>query len=83
MSNKYWEKYIYIIVYKLNRCPTKAMKETTPLEAWPTRKPHVGHLKNFGFVIYVLVSKEERTKLKFWIHYLCFSFKRRKDQIRC
>ena len=50
-------------VYILNRCPTKAVYDRTPLEAWSNQKPSVKHLKVFGCVAFVQVPTEKRTKL--------------------
>ena len=39
MPNTFWAEAVYTVVYILNRCPTKAVKDKTPIEAWSGRKP--------------------------------------------
>lgn len=43
-----WVKAVHTIVYILNKCPTKALEDKTPFEAYSERKPGVAHLKFFG-----------------------------------
>ena len=50
-------------VHILNRCPTKALKDKTLVEAWSGIKPFVSHFKNFRCICYAHVSPEKRTKL--------------------
>ncbi|KAL3609016.1 hypothetical protein D5086_000036 [Populus alba] len=50
-------------VYVLNRCPTLAVKDVTPKEAWSEMKPSVDHFKVFGCIAHVHVPEERRTKL--------------------
>ncbi|KAI5355061.1 hypothetical protein L3X38_007956 [Prunus dulcis] len=40
-----WTEAVHTAVYILNRCPTKALRNKTPFEAYSTRKPGVAHLK--------------------------------------
>ena len=47
----------------LNRCPTKALKDKTPVEAWSGIKPSVSHFKIFGCIYYAHVPAEKRIKL--------------------
>ncbi|KAJ4764255.1 polyprotein [Rhynchospora pubera] len=61
----FWAEATYTAVYLLNRCPTKAVENKTPFEAWSGgRKPSVNHLKVFGSVCYAHVPKEMRNKLE-------------------
>ena len=47
-----------------NRCPTSALPgNTTPFEAFKGKKPRIGHLRVFGCVAYVLISREKRRGL--------------------
>ena len=80
------------MVYLLNRCPTKAVENKTPFEAWfGGRKPSMNHLRNFSTVCYAHDPKKMRHKLKEKgnkcvlegyssksIGYSLFSFKRNK-----
>ena len=58
-----WAEAVHTAVYILNRCPTKALRNKTPFEAYSTRKPGVAHLKVFGSVCVVHKPKESREKL--------------------
>lgn len=42
----FWDETVYTAIYLLNRCPTKALMDITPLEAWSGKKPSAKHLKN-------------------------------------
>ncbi|KAI5323581.1 hypothetical protein L3X38_032653 [Prunus dulcis] len=58
-----WAEAVHTAVYILNRCPTKALRNKTPFEAYSTRKPGVAHLKWFGSVCFVHKLAEGRQKL--------------------
>ncbi|CAL8989009.1 unnamed protein product, partial [Prunus brigantina] len=58
-----WAEAVHTAVYLLNRCPTKALRNKTPFEAYSTRKPGVAHLKVFGSVCFVHKPAEGRQKL--------------------
>ncbi|KAI5323637.1 hypothetical protein L3X38_032709 [Prunus dulcis] len=55
-----WAEAVHTAVYILNRCPTKALRDKTPFEAYSTRKPGVAHLKVFGNVCFVHKPDEGR-----------------------
>ncbi|RVW16070.1 Retrovirus-related Pol polyprotein from transposon TNT 1-94 [Vitis vinifera] len=63
LSKIFWAEAINTAVYLLNRCPTKALLNKTPIEAWSGRKPSVRHFKVFGCLCYSQVPKERRSKL--------------------
>ncbi|XP_069148339.1 uncharacterized protein [Solanum lycopersicum] len=44
-------------------CPTKALKDKTPVEAWSGIKPSVSYFKKFGCICYAHVPAEKITKL--------------------
>jgi hypothetical protein len=44
----FWADAVVMIVYILNRSPTKALNGRTPYEAWHGCKPAVSHLRVFG-----------------------------------
>ncbi|KAI5314112.1 hypothetical protein L3X38_043288 [Prunus dulcis] len=48
----------------IQRCPTKALNNVTPFEAYSGRKPGIAHLKVFGSLCYVHVLNELRHKLE-------------------
>ena len=54
-----WAKAVRTTVYLLNRSPTKAIQDKTPVEAWSRRKPLVKHLRVFGCICYTHIPQEE------------------------
>ena len=48
MPYHFWGEVVNTAVYLLNRCPTKAVENLTPFEAYSGRKPSVKHLRVFG-----------------------------------
>lgn len=63
LPKSFWVEAVYAAVYLINRCPTKAVWNQTPIEAWSGRKPSMRHLKIFGCVCYAQIPKEKRQKL--------------------
>ena len=59
----FWAEAVHTTVHILNRCPTKALKDKTPVEAWSEIKPSVSHFKIFVYICYAHVHVEKRTKL--------------------
>ncbi|KAJ0448763.1 putative RNA-directed DNA polymerase [Helianthus annuus] len=64
LPNFLWAEAVSTAVYVLNRSPTKALVNQTPLEAWSGKKPSVSHMKTFGCVAYGLVPAQLRRKLE-------------------
>lgn len=64
VPNVLWGEAVSYIVYVLNRVNTKALKDTTPYEVWTGRKPPVEHLRVFGCVGHMRVSKSYLKKLE-------------------
>lgn len=64
MPKTFWAEAVYTAVYLLNRCPTKAVLDKTPIEAWSGRKPSAKHLKVFGSICYVHIPTVKRHKLE-------------------
>jgi len=65
LPSTFWAEAIYTSVYLLNRCPTKAVENKTPFEAWSGGwKPSVNHLRIFGSICYAHVPREMRHKLE-------------------
>lgn len=60
----FWPEAANWTIYVLNRCPTLAVKDITPEEAWSGVKPSVEHLRVFGCVCHVHVPDVRRTKLE-------------------
>ena len=59
----FWPEAVNWTIYVLNRCPTLAVKNVTPEEAWSGVKPSVDHFWVFGCIAHVHVPEEMRTKL--------------------
>nr|KYP72805.1 Retrovirus-related Pol polyprotein from transposon TNT 1-94 [Cajanus cajan] len=59
----FWAEAVYTAVYLLNRLPTRAVQEKTPIEAWNGVKPTAKHLKIFGSICYTHVAVAKRSKL--------------------
>ncbi|KAG6525448.1 hypothetical protein ZIOFF_015404 [Zingiber officinale] len=59
----FWAEAVYTAVYLSNRCPTTAIPNKTPFEAWSGRRPSVNHLKVFGSICYSQIPKQKRSKL--------------------
>ncbi|KAM2949706.1 hypothetical protein FF1_036572 [Malus domestica] len=60
----FWVEAVNTAVYLINRCPTKALKKSTPFEAYSGRKPGITHLKIFGSLCYVHIPSNLRHKLQ-------------------
>lgn len=63
LDKPFWAEAASTAVYLRNLCPTKAVKGMTPYELWTGMKPVVSHLRPFGCLAYVHVSKSNRDKL--------------------
>ena len=62
--NEYWGKAVVTVVYIMNRCSKKSVKNKVPQEAWTSMNHSVSHLKFFGCVAYAHVPDELRKKLE-------------------
>ncbi|KAL4563757.1 hypothetical protein LXL04_027802 [Taraxacum kok-saghyz] len=63
MPKKFWGEATVWSLYVLNRCPTKALVDMTPEEAWSGIKPTVHHFRIWGCLAHVHIPKQKRTKL--------------------
>ena len=63
IPKSFWPEAVQWSVYVLNRCPTLAVKDTTPEEAWTGAKPSVEHFRIFGCLAHVHVPEAKRIKL--------------------
>ncbi|KAL0325748.1 UNVERIFIED_CONTAM: Retrovirus-related Pol polyprotein from transposon TNT 1-94 [Sesamum radiatum] len=59
LPKAFWAEAVYTAVYLLNRCPTKAVQNMTPIEAWSGKKPSAKHLRVFGSICYVHIPKRK------------------------
>eukprot|EP00253_Pinus_taeda_P021224 PITA_21224 len=63
LPHEYWVEAVTCAVYILNRCPTKAVMNKIPEEAWSGQKQTVTHMRVFGCVAYAHVPDQLRKKL--------------------
>ena len=59
----FWPEAVNWAVYLLNRCPTHAVKNVTPQEAWSGIKPCIKHLRVWGCLSHVHIPDATRGKL--------------------
>ena len=59
----FWPEVVNWSIYILNRCPTLAVQNMTPEEAWSGRRPVVDHFRIFGCIAYAHIPDQKRTKL--------------------
>ena len=59
----FWPEAMNWTIYVLNKCPTLAVRDVTPKEAWSGVKPSVDHFRVFGCIAHVYVPEERMTKL--------------------
>jgi hypothetical protein len=64
LSLKYRAEAIKCENYIINRTPTKALKNTTPKEAWTKIKPDASHLCVFGSIAWAHIPDEKRKALQ-------------------
>ncbi len=63
LPNYFWAEVITTIVYIMNRTLTAKVHGMTPEEKFRGKKPNVSHLKVFGYIAYVHVPDEKKSKL--------------------
>ncbi|KAK1417486.1 hypothetical protein QVD17_26615 [Tagetes erecta] len=63
LPNFLWAEAVSTAVFIINRSPTKALVDQTPLEAWSGMKPTVSRFKIFGCIAYGMVPSQTRRKL--------------------
>lgn len=59
----FWPEAVNWAAHILNRCPTSAVNDKTPEEAWSGLKPSVEHFKIFGCIGHVHIPDIKRKKL--------------------
>jgi hypothetical protein len=55
---------VLVVIYVLNRTPTKSVDCATLFELWYSKKPSVHHLRTFGCIGYVRNTKPNMSKLE-------------------
>jgi hypothetical protein len=63
LPNYFWAKAIVTVVYIMNRTPIATIHGMTSEEKFTSKKPDVSHLRVFGYIAYVHVHDEKRSKL--------------------
>jgi hypothetical protein len=63
LPNYFWVETVTTIVYIMNRTPIAPVHGMTPEERFIGKKPDVSHLIVFGYITYVHVPDEKRSKL--------------------
>ena len=58
-----WEEVARTMVYVQNHTREKVLEKKTPEEVFSGKKLEVSHLKIFGYLVYIHIPKEKRTKL--------------------
>jgi hypothetical protein len=59
----FWAEAVETAAYIRNRCPTSALNNLTPFEAWTGSKPSLSHLRVFGCTAFAHIPRAKRTKL--------------------
>ena len=59
----FWAEAVNWTFYILNRCPTSAIKDVTPQEAWSGIKPTVEHFRVFGCLAHAHIPATKRGKM--------------------
>lgn len=62
LPKTFWAEAVHTAIYILNRCPTKAVQNRTPFEAWHKKKPVVDHMRIFGSIAYSHISTPNKDK---------------------
>jgi hypothetical protein len=63
LPNYLWVEVVATALYIMNRTPTTTVHGMTPKEKFTGKKPNVSHLRMFGYIAYVHVPDEKRSKL--------------------
>lgn len=62
LPKQYWAEATATAAYIINRSPTKAIDNKTPLEMWSGKKPNLSHMIIFGTEVMTQIPKEKRKK---------------------
>jgi hypothetical protein len=63
LPNYFWAEAVATAVYIMNRTPITVVHGMTPEEKFTGKKPNVSHFRVFGYIAYVHVHDEKRSKL--------------------
>ena len=64
LEQKFWAEVVATTCYLINKSPTLALVEKTPMEVWSNKKPSLRHLRVFGCEAYAHVPSVKRSKLE-------------------
>jgi hypothetical protein len=64
LEQRFWAEFVATTCYLIDRSPTLALVDMTPIEAWSSQKPSLRNLQFFGCEAYVHVPREKRTNLE-------------------
>lgn len=59
----FWAETVYTALYMLNRYPTRAVMNRTPIKAWWGQKPSTKDLRIFSYIHYTHIPNKKRNKL--------------------
>ena len=57
LPERFWTLASQAAVYINNRLPSKATGKLTPYQLWHGKRPHIGHIRTFGCLVYTLVHQ--------------------------
>ncbi|RDX88499.1 hypothetical protein CR513_29897, partial [Mucuna pruriens] len=63
VPKSFWTEAVNWTFYLLNRCPTHAVNNITPQEAWSGIKPSIKHLRVWGCLAHMHILEAKRGKL--------------------
>lgn len=63
VPKEFWPEAANWCIHILNRCPTTALEDKTPSEAWNGFKPDVDYFRVFGCLAHVHIPDQRRSKL--------------------
>ncbi|RDX73620.1 hypothetical protein CR513_46744, partial [Mucuna pruriens] len=63
VPRSFWPKVVNWVIHILNRSPTLVVKNITPKETWSGMKPFVSYFRIFGYIGFVHVPDQKRSKL--------------------
>jgi hypothetical protein len=63
LPNYFWVESIVTTFYIMNRTPITIVHGMTPKEKFTSKKSNVSHLRMFGYIAYMHVPNEKKSKL--------------------
>lgn len=72
LPKELWGEAVSTSIYLLNCSPTKSLQGVTPYEKWTERRPSVDHLRVFGSLAHVRITRGNQKKLEDRSHPMIF-----------